>query len=184
MKLNDIIIYSILITFFCIFAKTSHINKIIMILILSIICVFVEYDTFLINQKNINDYNTLLYLIIDYIHVCVFWSVFFLICITIKLNCNINYLFILNIFAFSTILLFFYFKQCILSLLMYKIINIKQWVSPVDRLKYIVGLDKNYNIDYRDAWHNDMYTWMNSQYLFFGILLLLNIFCFTKLKKY
>ena len=53
MKLNDIIIYSILITFFCIFAKTSHINKIIMILILSIICVFVEYDTFLINQKNL-----------------------------------------------------------------------------------------------------------------------------------
>ena len=174
--------YSLLISFFCIFAKTTHINKLLIIIIISIICVFVEYDTFLINQKNIDDYNTLLYLIIDYIHVCVFWSVFFLICITIKLKCNIHYLFILNIFAFVTILLFFYFKQCILSLLMYKIISIKQWVSPVDRLKYIFHLDKNYNIEYIDSTHNEINNWMNSQYLFMSIMLLLNIYCFNKTK--
>ena len=147
------------------------------------ICVYAEYNAFLINHTILNEYNTLLYLIIDYVHVFIFWSVFFLICNTIVSNCNLNYLFILNIFAFSTILLFFYFKKCVLSLYMYNIIDVKQWVSPVDRLKYMVGLDKNYNIDYRDAWHNDMYTWMNSQYLFFGILLLLNMYCFVKKKK-
>lgn len=111
-------------------------------------------------------------------------SIFFLLCITIKLKCNINYLFILNIFALGSILCFFYFKRCVLSLFMYNIINVKTWVSPLDRLKYVIGFDKTYNIEYRTADYNEMYGWINGQYLFFGILLLLNIFCFTKLKKY
>jgi len=66
---------------------------------------------------------------------------------------------------------------------MYKIIDIKHWVSPVDRLKYFVGLDKNYNIDYRDAWNNDMYVWINNQYLLMSVMLLLNIYCFVKQNK-
>ena len=135
-------------------------------------------------ETNIDNYNTILYLIIDYIHVVVFLSIFFLLCITIKLKCNINYLFILNIFALGSILCFFYFKRCVLSLFMYNIINVKTWVSPLDRLKYVIGFDKTYNIEYRTADYNEMYGWINGQYLFFGILLLLNIFCFTKLKKY
>ena len=60
-------------------------------------------------ETNIDNYNTILYLIIDYIHVVVFLSIFFLLCITIKLKCNINYLFILNIFALGSILCFFLF---------------------------------------------------------------------------
>ena len=179
MDLNTMIIYSTLISFFCVFAYTSHIKKILMILILSIICVYVEYDTFLKTQI-IHDNNTRLYLIIDYIHVCVFWSVFLLVCITIELKCNLTYLFLLNIFALVTILLFFHFKGCILSILMYKIIDFKQWVSPVDRLKYIMGLDKKYNIEYRGDDHNEMNMWMNSQYLLMSILLFLNVYCFFK----
>ncbi len=66
---------------------------------------------------------------------------------------------------------------------MYKIIDTKQWVSPVDRLKYFVGLDKNYNIDYRDAWQNDTYVWMNNQYLLMSVMLLLNMCFFVKKKK-
>ena len=179
MDVYIIIIIIILLYFFSLFANRSHITKISIILLLSIICVYVDYDTFLKNQ-NIDDYNKLLYLIIDYIHVCVFLSVFFLISITIKLNCNINYLFILNIFALFTILLFFYFKCCVLTLLMYKIIDIKFWVSPVDRIKYIIGLDNKYNIEYRPCDNNDADTWINSQYLFISVLLLLNIYCFFK----
>jgi len=179
MDVNTILIISILVYFFSLFANSQNITKILIILLLSIICVYVDYDTFLKNQ-NMDDYNKLLYVIIDYIHVCVFLSIIFLISITIKLNCNINYLFILNIFAFVTILLFFYFKQCILTLLMYKIIDIKFWVSPVDRLKYIVGFDKTYNIEYRPINNNDADTWINGQYLFISVLLLLNIYCFLK----
>jgi hypothetical protein len=183
MVFNDILIYIILISFFFTFANVSHIKKIIIILILSIICVYVEYTSFLNKQANIDDYNKVLYLIIDYIHVCVFLSIIFLISITIKFKCNINYLFILNIFAFSSILLFFYFKSCILTILMYKITNIKFWISPIDRLKYILGLDKKYNIKYRPINNNDSYTWINGQYLFMATLLLLNICCFYKKKR-
>lgn len=182
MDVYNIIIISILVYFFSLFANSPHIKKIFIILILSIICVYVEYDIFL-KKQNMEDYNKVLYLIIDYIHVCVYLSVIFLVSVTIKLNCNINYLFILNIFAFFTILLFFYFKGCYLTLLMYKIIDIKFWNSPDARLKYIVGLDKKYEIVYRPVNNNDAYTWIKGQYLFMSVVLLLNIYCFFKKKK-
>jgi hypothetical protein len=182
MEVNDIIIYGVLISFFCAFANTPNITKLLIILIISIICVYVEYDTFL-KKQNIDNYNTILYLIIDYMHTIVFVSVFFLLCIAIKLKCNVNYVFILNIFALVTLLLFFHFKQCILSLWMYKIIDTKQWVQPVDRLKYMLGLDTKYNIEYRGPDNNEINNWINGQYLFITVLLLLNIYCFFKKKK-
>jgi hypothetical protein len=66
---------------------------------------------------------------------------------------------------------------------MYKIIDIKFWISPDARLKYIVGLDKKYEIVYRPVNNNDAYTWINGQYLFMSIVLLLNIYCFFKKKR-
>lgn len=182
MEVNTIIVGIILIYFFSLFANTPHITKIIIILIISIICVYVDYDNFL-KYQNMDDYDKVLYLIIDYIHVFVLVSVIFLIGITIKLKCNINYLFILNIFAFVNILLFFYFKKCILTLLMYNIIDIKFWVTPIDRIKYIIGLDKTYNIEYRPIDNNDAYTWINGQYLLTFVILFLNIYCFFKKKR-
>ena len=183
MEVNTIIVYSILISFFWAFSHTSHIKKILIILIISLICVYVEYDAFLKNQKNINNYDKIIYLIIDYIHNIIFLSVFFLICIAITLKCNLTYVFMLNIFAFVTILLFFYFKECILSLLMYNIIDIKHWIQPIERIKYMLGFHKQYNIRHREPNHDGIYDWINSQYLLMSVLLLLNIYCFMKQKR-
>ena len=163
-------------------ATQPHFVKVCIVLLLSCICVYVEYNAFLKNQ-NIDDYNTIMYLISDYLHVCIFLSVLFLLAITVRLKCNLTYLFMLNIFALSTILLFFYFKSCILTLFMYKIINVKYWVSPMDRLNYFFGLDKKYNIEYRNTTSIDVNTWMNGQYLFFISLLGINLYYFIKKQR-
>ena len=163
-------------------ATQPHFVKVCIVLLLSCICVYVEYNAFLKNQ-NIDDYNTIMYLISDYLHVCIFLSVLFLLAITVRLKCNLTYLFMLNIFALSTILLFFYFKSCILTLFMYKIINVKYWVSPMDRLNYFFGLDKKYNIEYRNTTSIDVNTWMNGQYLFFISLLFINLYYFIKKQR-
>ena len=163
-------------------ATQPHFVKVCIVLLLSCICVYVEYNAFLKNQ-NIDDYNTIMYLISDYLHVCIFLSVLFLLAITVRLKCNLTYLFMLNIFALSTILLFFHFKSCILSLLMYKIINVKYWVNPIDRLTYFFGLDKKYNIEYRNTTSIDVNTWMNGQYLFFISLLGINLYYFIKKQR-
>ena len=163
-------------------ATQPHFVKVCIVLLLSCICVYVEYNAFLKNQ-NIDDYNTIMYLISDYLHVCIFLSVLFLLAITVRLKCNLTYLFMLNIFALSTILLFFHFKSCILSLLMYKIINVKYWVNPIDRLNYFFGLDKKYNIEYRNTTSIDVNTWMNGQYLFFISLLGINLYYFIKKQR-
>jgi hypothetical protein len=182
MEIGNILIYIILIPFFYILADASLINRFIIILILSIMCVYVEYDAFLKNQ-NLDDYNKALYLILDYIHIFIFLSVIFLVFITIKTKCNLNYLFLLNIFIFITILLFFYFKGCVLTLIMYNIIDTKNWINPIDRIKYMLGIDEHYNIKYKTINRNPTNDWINGQYLFISVALLLNIYYFFKKIK-
>ena len=180
MEINTLIVCTIILSFF-ILSPTSHFTNLLILLLLSIICVFIEYDTFF-KKQNINHYNKVLYLILDYIHVFIFLCVMYLISITIKSNCNLNYLFLLNIFVLITLLLFFYFKGCVITLIMYKIIDIKNWVNPIDRIKYILGIDKNYNMKYKKN-RNTVNDWINGQYLFVSVVLILNIYCFFKMKK-
>jgi hypothetical protein len=174
--------YAIILYLFYSNATQSHFVKVCIVLLLSCVCIYVEYTAFLKNQ-NIEDYNTIVYLILDYLHVFIFLSILFLLCITVRLKCNLTYLFILNIFALFTILLFFYFKSCILSLFMYKIIDVKYWINPIDRLNYFFGLDKKYNIQYRKTNKIDVNTWMRGQYLFFTTLLFINLYYFIKKQR-
>lgn len=102
-------------------------------------------------------------------------------CVAVRTNCDLTYLFMLNIFALFSVVLFFHFKGCLLTLFMYKIINVKHWINPVDRITYLVGLDR-YNIRLRDSKKIDVNAWINGQYLFFVALLCLNIFYFIKPK--
>ena len=183
MELKDIIVYCISILFFYIISNKSYIIQLISFVLITIICVYVNYVNVLKNKVNIDNDNKILYLIIDYIHVCVILFMFILIMNVIKFKCNVNYLFILNIFSFATIILFFYFKGCILSILMYNIINNKFWVNPFERIKYIIGLDKTYTDMYRDPNNKEMHTWINSQYAFFIPVLLINMYCFFKKKR-
>jgi hypothetical protein len=182
MKINILLAYIAILYLFYSNATQSHFTKLCIVLLLSFICVYVEYTAFL-KKQNIDDYPTVLYLLLDYLHVFIFLSILFLLAITVRLKCNLTYLFILNIFALFTILLFFYFKSCVLSLLMYKIINVKYWINPMDRLTYFFGLDKKYNIEYRKNNIIDVNTWINGQYLFFISLLGINIYYFIKKQR-
>ena len=180
MEINTLIVCSIIIFFF-ILADTSHITNLLIILLLTIICVFIEYDTFL-KKQNIDNYNKVLYLILDFIHVFIFLCVMYLISITIKSKCNLNYLFLLNIFVLITLLLFFHFKGCVITLIMYNIIDVKNWINPIDRIKYMLGIDKQYNIKYKKN-RNTVNDWINGQYLFVSVVLILNIFYIFKKNK-
>jgi hypothetical protein len=182
MKLSTIIIYCILIYFFYIISRASRITQIITFILIVIICLFIEYHTYLKYQTKLNNTNKFLYLLIDAFHISMFIFMFILLCSFINVGCNLNYLFILNIFTLITILLFFYFKGCVISLLSYKIISNKFWVTPVDRLKYIVGIDKKYNV-YRAPNNNEVNSWIKGQFLFYIPVLLINIFCFINKKK-
>lgn len=182
MKISTLFAYIAILYLFYSNATRSHFTKLSIVLVLTFICVFTEYHAFLKKQK-LDNYNTVLYLLLDYLHVFIFISILFLLAITVRLKCNLTYLFILNIFALSTILLFFHFKSCILSLFMYKIINVKYWINPIDRLTYFFGLDKKYNIEYRNSTSIDINTWMNGQYLFFISLLGINLYYFIKKQR-
>jgi hypothetical protein len=179
--LSSAVVYVALFLFFYSQTTQPHHVKWLILFALSLVCVLVEYFAFL-RFQTLSFYKTVWYLILDFIHVFVILGLFFLLCTAIRFKCNPNYLFMLNIFALSTILLFFYFKACFLSLLMYNIINVKNWVNPMDRLKYLFGLDK-YNIRPRNGNKIDINTWIRGQTIFFVALLVLNIYVFTNKHK-
>jgi len=71
-----------------------------------------------------------------------------------------------NIFVLLTLLLFFYFKGCVLTLIMYKIIDTKNWINPIDRIKYVLGIDTHYNIKYKKIVIQLMIGLMDNTYLY------------------
>jgi hypothetical protein len=179
MNLSTVPIYIGLFYLFYTQATQSNFVKVGILLVLSLVCVLVDYNAFFKKYK-LGFYNTVLYSLLDLLHVFVFLGVLFLLSIVVRKR-NSYYLSLLNIFALFTVILFFYFKGCLLTILMYKIINVKYWTNPVDRLTYLVGLDK-YNIRPRKT-NDNVNAWIRGQTLFFTTLFILNVYFFMKPVK-
>jgi len=147
-------------------------NKLIAIfVILTIISIFIEYQ-FFIKHTSISNYKKYLYLFVDLIHNCFFLLVVYLF---INLKCNYKKLILLNICMFIIVLFFLHFKRCILSIIADDITKIeKNWLNPINKLRYIFGFKKNYITKAKKSYYDD---WVDSNtYPFIGIILL-NLYC-------
>jgi hypothetical protein len=142
---------------------------------------FLEYELY-VKHINISNINKILYLIVDFIHLCV---PFFVIYLVIQLDCNIQKLLLLNIFYFIVIGLFFYFKRCVLSIISNKLTDTPNcpFYGEIDRLGYMFKLDKPYKKYYGDCKkYNTTKLWMDGNIITVIIVILLNIYCVWKIS--
>lgn len=136
---------------------------------------FVEYQVHL-KHYPISLFSQFVYLFLDFIHILVFVLLIYLI---VNLKCNLKRLAILNAIYLITILCFFYFKRCIISIVQNKIIdNEVSWVGPIDRIKYFLVPEKQY-LNSKPT----TVSWIDSNKMNCTIIVLLNIYCVLNQKK-
>jgi hypothetical protein len=122
----------------------------------------------------------ILYLLIDSIHIS---FIFFIYYLFFNYECNIQKLLFLNIVFFIHILLFFYFKRCIITIISNKVINAKEenvWKGLPHRLFYFLDLKSSYT---SDNIKNPSEEWMKGNRINIIIIILLNIYCLWKINR-
>ena len=142
-------------------------------------CTFLEYE---LSVKHIDSTNTnkILYLIIDFIHVS---FNYFLIYLMIIIKCNLTKLLLLNSAAFIIISLFFYFKQCVITIISNKILNKSNnlWNSSCERMCYFLNVDQPYETNSVNI--NRCEKWMDSNIFPMSIFAILNMNCLWKIVR-
>jgi hypothetical protein len=146
---------------------------------LTLILVFLEYDLFL-KHYDISNIYKFIYLFIDFIHIIIIFILFYLI---VNIECNIQKLLLLNVIYFTIVLLFLFFKSCILNILNNKIINSDNhpWTSPSNRIEYFFYINQSYE-NTNDNINNTL-LWINGNRLNVILILLLNMYCLWKISS-
>jgi hypothetical protein len=148
-------------------------------LIIIVIAVLLEYELF-IKNLDVDISRKILYLIIDAIHISFIFFIYYLI---FNYECNIQKLLFLNIVFFIHILLFFYFKRCIITIISNKVIDVEEsnvWKGLPHRLFYFSDLKSSY--DSKNI-INPSQAWIDGNRINIIIIILLNIYCLWKINK-
>jgi hypothetical protein len=141
-------------------------------------CTFLEYE---LSVKHIDstNINKMLYLTIDFIHVSFNYLLIYLMII---IKCNLTKLLLLNSAAFIIISLFFYFKQCIITIISNKLLNKPNnlWNSSCERMTYFLNVNQPYEINSVNI--NRSEKWMDSNIIPMSIFAILNMNCLFKIN--
>ena len=162
----------ILILFICFKDWNIYIKAIIIIILISCL---LEYELYL-KQLDISFMKKMVFLLVDVIHILFF---FFLVYLVINFNCNIPKLLLLNIVFFTHIGLFFYFRQCLITIISNNIIDNgenRKWMAPFKRFYYFLNL----NTKYEPGKNSPDIEWIKGNIPFISIIILLNGYCLWK----
>ena len=109
------------------------------------------------------------------IHIGVMFFTYYLF---LNFNCNLKKLLILNTWWLIILYFFFIFKRCILSILSEKILGSEYTFMGVsDRMNYFL----NYETEYTRHPENKMFTWMSNNTTNTLIIIMLNLYCISKI---
>lgn len=166
------ILYILLCIFILYFLKNKYIAiSICFILFLELI----HYELYVkhIDQNQIYKY---IYILIDLFHISIIFYVFYLF---LNFNCDIKKLVLLNTIYSFILVLFFYFKSCILSKLENKILGVDHDVctmSKKTRLSYFLDIETIYT----PVKGNNTIRWIEGNQLIILCIFILNTYCLTK----
>jgi hypothetical protein len=135
----------------------------------------IHYELYVkhINQKQIYKY---VYVLLDLFHISIIYCIFYLF---LNFNCDIKKLLLLNTIYSFILLLFFYFKKCILTELENKVLGIDSdfgSVSRKKRLNYFFDIEETYT----STKGNNTIQWLEGNKLIILCIFILNIYCLIK----
>lgn len=162
-------------------------NLRIIFIILVIVSVYLEWLYFTKNYDKASTSEKVLYTIIDAIHIIVMYSVIFLGYLILNGVNYINNLLILNSLWFLIVLLFLYYKRCILTILSSNAIGGEDilFSDPRKRTKLLLGLmtPKEYETShYLDSDTNPTEKWMNGNQLPIAMVMIINFIVLHRLN--
>jgi hypothetical protein len=139
---------------------------------------FIQYELYVkhIHQKQIYKF---IYLLLDLFHISIIYFVYYLF---LNFNCDIKKLLLLNIIYMFILLLFFYFKRCVLTILENKILGVDSTtgtISAKKRLNYFFDINEKY----KPFKGNNMAAWIEGSKITITLIFILNIYCLTKKFK-
>jgi len=163
----------------CCFILYKIENKFIASLVCIIILLeFIHYELY-VKHFNINIYRKIICMIFDLIHGLIPIFLFYLF---YNYKCNIQKLLLLNTFYGVIILLFFYFKMCILTIIDNWLLDndpTTRYFGYQNRIKYLYDVNHKYIQEKGDNTN----AWINSNMSILAILCILNFYCLIQIYK-
>ena len=135
----------------------------------------IHYELYVkhINRKQIYK---CVYVLLELFHLCIVYCIFYLF---LNFDCNIKKLILLNTIYMVTILLFFYFKRCVLTILENKVLCVSSEINSmtiIERLNYFLDINKSYI----PTKGNYTIQWINYNKIVITCIFILNIYCLIK----
>lgn len=139
---------------------------------------FVEYELH-IKHYSVSPWNAFCYLSLDCLHVFIVIVVFYLL---FNLQCSIKKLVLLNTIYLIIVVLFYYFKRCIITIYQNNFIQDDVgWPGPFDRILYFFNPEKQYVTKHKSKEYTN--RWMEGNKKTVTLIIALNLYCFYKMHK-
>ena len=139
---------------------------------------FVEYELH-IKHYSVSPWNTFCYLSLDCIHV---FTVVVIIYLLFNLQCSLKKLVLLNTIYLIIVVLFYYFKRCILTIYQNKLIDSDVgWPDPFGRILYFFNPEKQYITKHKSKEYTHL--WMEGNKNTVLLIIALNLYCLYKMHK-
>ena len=139
---------------------------------------FIEYELH-IKHYSVSPWNAFCYLCLDCIHV---FTVVVIIYLLFNLQCSLKKLVLLNTIYLIMVVLFYYFKRCILTIYQNKLIDSDVgWTGPFDRILYFFNPEKQYTTKHTSNEYTN--RWMEGNKKTAILIIALNLYCLYKMHK-